>query len=78
MFASVAPGGGPTPDSGVQVRPDDIELIPGRRPMGRNVPDPFEGRLGSASWFVARRNLPWPAPDGAARAGMPKRPVRPW
>ena len=48
--------------AGVQVHPDDIELVPEDDQWTGTVPGPFESRLGSSSWFVARRLLPWPDP----------------
>jgi nucleoid-associated protein YgaU/DNA-binding SARP family transcriptional activator len=48
--------------AGVQVHPDDIELVPEDDGWTGTVPGPFESRLGSSSWFVARRLLTWPDP----------------
>ena len=56
LFAAVAPGGSPV-IVGVQVHPDEIELIPEDDVWAGVVPDPFEVRIAGASWFVARRLL---------------------
>ena len=56
FFASVASEGGPVM-VGVQVHPDDIELIPDDDGWAGVVPDPFEVRSGGRSWFVPRRLL---------------------
>jgi DNA-binding SARP family transcriptional activator len=64
-FASgISAAGGPVV-AGVQVHADDIELIPGDDSWAGIVPEPFETRLGSSSWYVARRLLSWPEPHDA-------------
>lgn len=56
-FASGASAGGRPVVAGVQVHPDDIELVPEDDRWTGTVPAPFETRLESPSWFVARRLL---------------------
>ncbi|HEX4216922.1 MAG TPA: hypothetical protein VHZ02_01020, partial [Acidimicrobiales bacterium] len=63
LTASGATAAGRPVVAGVQVHPDHIELVPDDDRWAGTVPDPFETRLGSASWFVARRLLTWPDPD---------------
>ncbi|HVA06265.1 MAG TPA: hypothetical protein VNG12_05920, partial [Acidimicrobiales bacterium] len=60
--------------AGVQVHPDDIELIPGDDRWAGVVPDPFESRLGNSSWFVARRLLSWPEPHDAGGSRVTEAP----
>ena len=64
LFAAVVSGGGPV-IIGVQVHPDDIELIPEDDRWTGTVPNPFEIRLGGSSWFVARRLLAFREPNDA-------------
>ena len=61
--ASGASAAGRPVVAGVQVHPDDIELVPEDDRWTGTLPGPFESRLGSSSWFVARRLLTWPEPD---------------
>lgn len=56
LASGVSSTGGPVV-AGVQVHPDDIELIPRDDRWTGTVTDPFEDRLGSSSWFVSRRLL---------------------
>jgi DNA-binding SARP family transcriptional activator len=60
--ASGASAAGRLVVAGVQVHPDNIELVPEDDRWTGTVPGPFESRLGSSSWFVARRLLAWPDP----------------
>ena len=64
LFAAVVSGGGPV-IIGVQVHPDDIELIPEDDRWTGTVPNPFDIRLGGSSWFVARRLLALREPNDA-------------
>jgi DNA-binding SARP family transcriptional activator len=70
LASGVSTAGGPVV-AGVQVHPDDIELIPQDDRWTGIVPDPFEDRVGSSSWFVSRRLLPWAEPHdaGGSRVG---------
>jgi DNA-binding SARP family transcriptional activator len=65
MFASGGSSVGGPVVAGVQVHPDDIELIPEDDRWAGTVADPFETRSGNSSWFVARRLLTWPESDDA-------------
>jgi len=70
LASGVSTAGGPVV-VGVQVHPDDIELIPRDDRWAGIVPDPFEDRLGSSSWFVPRSLLPYAEPHdaGGSRVG---------